>query len=616
MLAGFDITLVFGGDLLEPEYQAYQAAFTNAAARWTAILTEDIPNVPAGPWGGSVDDVRITASAGSIDGSGGVLGSAEYQYRRTTGARLPITGIMQFDTADLSNSTIVDVITHEMGHVLGIGSMWSGAALVNDYGGSDPQFIGPAALAEYRAMTANPLLNSIPVENTGPLGTRDVHWRESVFGRELMTGYYQSGQVNPLSRMSAASLIDLGYPGVNLDATNAYAPTGGNPAPVIASLTPTSATSSAGSSVTLNANSVTDNVGGAAAVRFYRETNGIPGLQASGNVTVKDELVGTDSDGSPYSATIFLASLANGTYTYYAQATDVHGATSVYAMTSHTIISGAVAPSIPDLVASSDSGASNTDNLTNDNTPTFTGTSVEAAGTIIGVFADGIEVGQTTVSGNGTWTFTPNVPLVDGVRSITAKAETNAGLSAASPALSITIDTAAPMIVASSYVYATLLGVKYEFNENVTASLGSGDLSFFNATNNLTYSAVYVGSAANVATFRFSAFPPPTGNYVASLISNGVFDAAGNAVAGNLSVNFFYLMGDVDQSRSVNFDDLLIVAQNYGKPGTFAQGDIDYSGNVGFDDLLLLAQNYGQSLVVTTSTPSTSSKRRGSGLIV
>jgi hypothetical protein len=48
------------------------------------------------------------------------------------------------------------------------------------------------------------------VENTGGAGTRDGHWRESVFGNELMTGFYNSGP-NPLSAVSAASLRDLGY---------------------------------------------------------------------------------------------------------------------------------------------------------------------------------------------------------------------------------------------------------------------------------------------------------------------------------------------------------------------------------------------------------------------
>ncbi len=50
----------------------------------------------------------------------------------------------------------------------------------------------------------------MPVENTGATGTRDSHWRESIFRNELMTGYL-SGIPNPMSAMTVASLQDLGY---------------------------------------------------------------------------------------------------------------------------------------------------------------------------------------------------------------------------------------------------------------------------------------------------------------------------------------------------------------------------------------------------------------------
>ncbi|MEE8594968.1 MAG: hypothetical protein V3T25_03785, partial [Gemmatimonadota bacterium] len=42
-------------------------------------------------------------------------------------------------------------------------------------------------------------------------GTRDGHWRESVFDSELMTGWLNVGSSNPLSSVSAASLADAGY---------------------------------------------------------------------------------------------------------------------------------------------------------------------------------------------------------------------------------------------------------------------------------------------------------------------------------------------------------------------------------------------------------------------
>ena len=53
----------------------------------------------------------------------------------------------------------------------------------------------------------------VPVENSaeapGP-GSRDLHWRESVFGGEVMTWIHR-GVRAPLSNITLQSLFDLGY---------------------------------------------------------------------------------------------------------------------------------------------------------------------------------------------------------------------------------------------------------------------------------------------------------------------------------------------------------------------------------------------------------------------
>ena len=58
-----------------------------------------------------------------------------------------------------------------------------------------------------------------------------------------------------------------------------------------------------------------------------------------------------------------------------------------------------------------------------------------------------------------------------------------------------------------------------------------------------------------------------------------------------------WLEGDANHDHAVNFDDLLVLAQNYGKPlgGYWDIGDFNGDFAVGFDDLLLLAQNYGNT---------------------
>lgn len=55
------------------------------------------------------------------------------------------------------------------------------------------------------------------------------------------------------------------------------------------------------------------------------------------------------------------------------------------------------------------------------------------------------------------------------------------------------------------------------------------------------------------------------------------------------------LVGDFNFDGTVDFTDLLILAQHYGQQGAYPQGDADQNGVVDFKDLLALAQNYGHT---------------------
>ena len=103
-----------------------------------------------------------------------------------------------------------------MGHILGIGTLWSSKGLKSGF-----TYTGSNALAEYRVLSGNSSALSIPLETGGGSGTAGVHWSEATFGNELMTGYVGSAP-DPLSRMTIASLKDLGY-SVNLGAADPYA---------------------------------------------------------------------------------------------------------------------------------------------------------------------------------------------------------------------------------------------------------------------------------------------------------------------------------------------------------------------------------------------------------
>jgi hypothetical protein len=99
------------------------------------------------------------------------------------------------------------------------------------------------------------------------------------------------------------------------------------------------------------------------------------------------------------------------------------------------------APSV-DLADASDTGASGTDNLTKDATPTFDGTA--EAGSTVSVFDGATLLGRTTADAAGDWSYTATA-LDDGDHSITATATDAAGnASPASAPLVVKIDTAAP----------------------------------------------------------------------------------------------------------------------------------------------------------------------------
>lgn len=225
----YDITLRFFGS---PMSQAQQSLFINAANRLKTIITGDLVNAAAAPVNlndcpnvdesipinEEVDDVIIYASIRDIDGPGKVLASAGPCFTRPTAAGdMTAIGVMSFDSADLDNlsqgGNLQDVVTHEMLHVVGIGTLWTSREpdLVSDTGTTTPKYIGAAARQGCLAAGGTIACNSyVPVEGTPePVGTRDAHWRENTFNTEMMTGFLD--QASPISAITIGGLKDLGF---------------------------------------------------------------------------------------------------------------------------------------------------------------------------------------------------------------------------------------------------------------------------------------------------------------------------------------------------------------------------------------------------------------------
>lgn len=242
----YDITVIFEPETDRKLTAEQKKAFTDAAARWEAIITKDLEDIPVNlPFNtffpdtpgivGTVDDTVIMVRFREL--SDGLLGQAGPRLIRTgaNDKNLPITGIMEFNINEFREGGFFsdkqryeDVIVHEMAHVIGIGTLWSLTGNVDsNYIASNPPtvdpglpnpnynpgFTGTRALAQYKLLVGTnedgTIPTVVPIANTGGPGNYNGHWREIVFKNELMTPY--AGGSELLSKMTAASLGDIGY---------------------------------------------------------------------------------------------------------------------------------------------------------------------------------------------------------------------------------------------------------------------------------------------------------------------------------------------------------------------------------------------------------------------
>lgn len=213
--APLNIQLNFGSGFTP----AQQSIFTLAANTWMSLLVGYAPGI-------NISALQINASAPFIDGAGGTLGQAGPTFVTNQGGfTLATQGIMQFDSADVAqlelDGLLQDVILHEMGHVLGLGTLWTSN---NVYVNGTGQYTGAFGLAAYRAEFNQPLAAFVPVELGGGTGTANGHWNEvdggagltgitDAQGRdmrdELMTGWLNGNSF--ISNLTVQSFRDIGY---------------------------------------------------------------------------------------------------------------------------------------------------------------------------------------------------------------------------------------------------------------------------------------------------------------------------------------------------------------------------------------------------------------------
>jgi uncharacterized repeat protein (TIGR02059 family) len=279
--------------------------------------------------------------------------------------------------------------------------------------------------------------------------------------------------------------------------------------PTVTSISPTSGTTAGGTSVTITGTNfisgATVTIGGSSCTSVVVvSSTSITCTTPSGTAGSQDVVVATGV--SPN------ATLAGG-FTYVAPP---------------------AAPDTPDLATASDSGSSSTDDITSDNTPTI---SVGSAANGNTVTVTATKSGQTNV----TCTFTATAQtgcdlgtLVDGVWSVTAK-QTASGIdSAATSALSITVDATRPTVTSFSstksngtYGIGTTIDITATISEDVavgasiTVTLDTGDTVLLTRVTATTLTGTYtVGAGDNSADLTVSSYA----------LTSAPTDAVGNAM--------------------------------------------------------------------------------------
>ena len=223
----FSIDLVFLGDSTVEE----QEILRHTAKRWEVVIQTELPNytfpdawsgtcgehsieIPAGE---QIDDLRIyvTRFPGK-DAWRRPAGSGAPSLLRSSS--LPIIGCVQFNFRFIVSDTQVrhplwGVGFHEIGHVLGIGTIWDDSGMLRGLN-ADAHFAGPQAIAAFDQAGGTDYQGAkVPTEQDG------AHWRSSVLSGEIMVPSFSS--VDALSAITLQALSDLGY-SVDLSEADPY----------------------------------------------------------------------------------------------------------------------------------------------------------------------------------------------------------------------------------------------------------------------------------------------------------------------------------------------------------------------------------------------------------
>ncbi len=238
------------------------------------------------------------------------------------------------------------------------------------------------------------------------------------------------------------------------------------------------------------------------------------------------------------------ASITVASASYTDTAGNIGGAGTTPALSFDTLLPDA--PSTPDLASGSDTGISNTDDISNTTTPTFTGTA-ETGSTVTLYDTNGTSLLGSTTATDGTWSITSST-LSAGSHTLTAKATDAAGnVSTVSSGLTLTVDTTAPTLAITSNASQLKVGetatITFIFSEDPGSTF-----TWDGTAGDVVVSGGTLGAISGSGLTRTATFTPTvstnSGTASITVASGSYTDTAGNT-------------GGAGTTPSINFDTLL-----------------------------------------------------------
>lgn len=230
---------------------AQQEDIRAAARKLQSIIVGQIPDNSALPPGIRNSCLGIISDAGGpiapeLQGIEYVEGLLVYVHKKPFvenflaqagpciwGEGLPNYGHVRVNSNQLEfmsdTGTLTDVMVHELGHVLGIGTLWRSEH--HDLVGPSRQHCANVTLEPHRPRTYTGALGITEFQDLGGSGEPKLddicaHWSEEAFQNEALTptihiDWAGGNHYNPVSSMTIGALDDLGYT-VDYEAADPY----------------------------------------------------------------------------------------------------------------------------------------------------------------------------------------------------------------------------------------------------------------------------------------------------------------------------------------------------------------------------------------------------------